>query len=108
MSLGRRHYVHHPDDKGGLGICNGKRVYARILIRRKQRVKKNPGKKDSSPLITQRNVKKMEERIDDMEMPDVDDPEKKIALFQKKVAKVDEMEAFCAGIPGGQEYLYCS
>lgn len=30
------HYVHHPDDKGGLGICNGKRVYARILIRRKQ------------------------------------------------------------------------
>jgi len=28
-------YVHHPNDKGGLGVINGERVYARILIRRK-------------------------------------------------------------------------
>ena len=28
-------YRQHPSDKGGVGIINGKRVYARILIRRK-------------------------------------------------------------------------
>lgn len=28
-------YVHHPNDKGGLGVINGERVYARILIHRK-------------------------------------------------------------------------
>lgn len=28
-------YKRHPDDKGGVGIVNGKRAYARILIRRK-------------------------------------------------------------------------
>lgn len=28
-------YCRHPDDKGGVGILNGRRAYARILIRRK-------------------------------------------------------------------------
>lgn len=30
------HYKPHADDRGGCGIVNGKRVYSRILIRRKQ------------------------------------------------------------------------
>jgi len=29
-------YRPHPDDKGGVGILNGRRVYARIIVRRKQ------------------------------------------------------------------------
>ncbi|WP_137652758.1 type II toxin-antitoxin system RelB/DinJ family antitoxin [Bifidobacterium moukalabense] len=28
-------YVHHPEDRGGVGIVNGKRVYARVIIRRR-------------------------------------------------------------------------
>jgi hypothetical protein len=28
-------YCAHPEDRGGVGIINGRRVYARILIRRK-------------------------------------------------------------------------
>ena len=28
-------YRQHPDDRGGVGIINGNRVYARIIIRRK-------------------------------------------------------------------------
>lgn len=31
----RLHYVQHSEDRGGCGIVNGKRVYSRILIRRK-------------------------------------------------------------------------
>lgn len=31
-------YVKHKDDKGGLGIVNGERKYARIIIRKKNEI----------------------------------------------------------------------
>lgn len=74
-------------------------------IRKRAESKKESRKAGQFSIDYADKCEKMEERIDDMEMPDVDDPEKKIAFFQKKMAKVDEMEAFCADVPGGQEYF---
>ena len=74
-------------------------------IRKKAESKKESRKAGQFSIDYADKCERMEERIDDMEMPDVDDPENKIAFFQKKMAKVDEMEAFCAAVPGGQEYF---
>ncbi len=42
-TLAAVNYRTHPDDKGGLGVIDGQRVYARILIRHR---KSEPGKAD--------------------------------------------------------------